>query len=85
MRARRLLEGSTFTAETLSVVFQAYDAAWREVEHLFAADPEDARARLAHAVLIVAREDTRDVERLKDEALQVFALAIGSAFGQGDR
>jgi hypothetical protein len=31
--------------------------------------------RLAHAVLIVAREDSNDADRLKNDALQVMALA----------
>lgn len=83
MRAHRLLEGSTFTAETLSVIFQAFDGAWSEISHLFQHDSEDARTRLAHAVLIVARPDSRDADRLKDEALRVFALAAASLDNRG--
>jgi len=38
-------------------------------------DDEDARTRLAHAVLAVAREDSTDAEQLKRDSLQVMALA----------
>ena len=34
-----------------------------------------SHARLAHAVLIVTREDSNNPERLKNDALQVMALA----------
>ena len=56
MKARRLLESSTFEPETLRVNFQAFDAAWTEIAEHFAGDEaatEDARLRLAHAVLIM--------------------------------
>lgn len=75
MNVRRLVEGSSFTSETLSVIFQAFDEAWASVAPQYADDPKDARERLAHAVLLVAREDSRDPERLKAEALQIFTLA----------
>ena len=75
MNVRRLVEGSSFTSETLSVIFRAFDEAWASVAPQFADDPQDARERLAHAVLLVAREDSRDPERLKSEALQIFTLA----------
>ena len=39
------------------------------------ADIESGRIHLAHAILIVARTDSRDPKRLKTEALQVMALA----------
>jgi hypothetical protein len=77
MLARRLLENATFTPETLTVIYRAYDAAWAQVAHLFPENVETARARLAHAVLVVAREDSRDAEALKNDALQVLALALG--------
>jgi hypothetical protein len=59
-------------------MFQAFDEAWAEVSHHFAADEAEkqhARTRLAHAILAVARRDSDNVERLKNEALHVMAMA----------
>jgi hypothetical protein len=78
MRARRLIETSTFDPKTLRVLFQTFDEAWSEIADHFNNEPkeiEQARLRLAHAVLIVAREDSDDAERLKNDALRVMALA----------
>jgi hypothetical protein len=75
VKARRLIEASTFEPETLQVVYKAFDDAWAEIAHHFADCHEQARMRLAHAVLIVAREDSDDPNRLKNDALQVMALA----------
>ena len=78
MKARRLIEGSLYEPETLNVVFQAFDQGWAEIADHFGSDPEsieDARTRLAHACLIVARDDSDDPERIKMDALQVMALA----------
>lgn len=75
MKARRLIESSIFPPEALHTVCEAFDGAWAEIAHHFNGDAEDARTRLAHAVLIVAREDSDDAERLKNDALQVMALA----------
>jgi hypothetical protein len=76
MKARRLIETSTFEPETLAVIYQAFDDAWAEFsDHCAADEKEHARMRLAHAVLIVAREDSRDADRVKNDALQVMALA----------
>jgi hypothetical protein len=67
----------SYDADTLKVIAQAFDAAWVDISHHFHGDPsiEDARLRLAHAVLVVAREDSDDAERVKKDALQVMALA----------
>jgi hypothetical protein len=78
MRARRLIETSTFGPKTLHVLFQAFDEAWIEIADHFNNEPkeiEQARLRLAPAVLVVAREDSDDPERLKNDALQIMALA----------
>lgn len=77
MKAHSLIESSDFPPEALRVMFQAFDEAWAEVSDHFAADEaekERARTRLAHAILAVAKADSRDVQSLKDEALQVMAL-----------
>jgi hypothetical protein len=36
---------------------------------------KEARLRLAHAILVVAHEDSASVERLKNHALELMALA----------
>ena len=66
MKARRLIESSIYQPETLQTAFKAFDDAWAEIAHHFDGHAEDARARLAHAVLIVTREDSDDPERLKN-------------------
>lgn len=76
MKARSLLEHATFEPETLTAIFAAFDKAWLEIADRFPENADEMRTRLAHAMLVVAREDSRDVERLKNEALQVVALAF---------
>ncbi len=78
MEVRRLLEGAHFGAEALTVVYQAFDAAWTEIAHHFEIGSEQAkqaRLRLGHAMLIVATDESRDPDQLKADALQVMALA----------
>ena len=78
MKAHRLIEGANFDPETLSVVFKAFDAAWAEIADHFGELPKDiesGRVHLARAVLTLAHEDSRNVERLKTEALQIMAMA----------
>jgi len=79
MEARRLIEKSSFEPDTLHVIFQAFDSAWSEIAHQFDGDVEGARRRLAHAILVVARQDSKDAEALKDAALRVMALAGDTA------
>ena len=79
MRARQLIEGATFNCETLAVLGKAFDMAWIDIADHFAGNEEQidrARMRLAHAVLIVADDNCRDVERTKNEALQILALTF---------
>jgi hypothetical protein len=68
----------TYEPRTLRIIFDGLDQAWNEVAVHFGTDPrtiEDARLRLAHACLIVARDGSDDPERIKMDALQVMALA----------
>jgi hypothetical protein len=61
----------------LHVIFQAFDAAWKEIAENVGDEPraiEAARHKLANATLSVASEDSRDPEQLKREALQAMAL-----------
>jgi hypothetical protein len=78
MKARRLIDNAAYGPETLKVITQAFDEAWLMIAGNFGNDPQDiekARLRLAHAVLSVAYEDSRDVEALKVGALEAMALA----------
>jgi hypothetical protein len=78
VKARRLIQGANFDPETLSVVFKTFDAAWAEIADHFGELPKDiegGRLHLARAILTLAHEDSRDVERLKTEALQIMAMA----------
>ncbi len=78
MKGRRLIAEADLDLETRTVALKAFDAAWAEIAQNFGdepADVESGRMHLAHAILIVARADSRDPERLKTEALQVMALA----------
>ena len=84
MRARRLIEGSTYGPEVLKVLGQAFDEAWLSVAHHFSADPkqqEAARLRLAHAILAVTREEDPRVDEVKDAALRVMALSYPNHLG----
>ena len=77
MRARRLIDAASFGREAMRAIGQAFDAAWAEIDRNFGDDPadiDDARYKLATALLSVAREDSRDVEDLKKAALQQMAL-----------
>lgn len=60
------------------IIGKAFDQAWNDIAPNFGDNPtviEAARMRLAHAVLSVAKNESRDVNELKNAALQVFALA----------
>jgi hypothetical protein len=76
MQARKLLDGAAYGPAALKVICQAFDNAWAEIGHHFD-DPltaECARLKLANAILVVAREDSRDVEDLKKKGLHALAL-----------
>jgi len=76
MRARQLIESASFGPDALKVMGEAFDAAWAEIAGNFGNDPvviEAARMKLANAVLSIASEDSRDVEALRQAALQAMA------------
>jgi hypothetical protein len=78
MKARHLIDNGSYGPEALKAIGQAFDEAWREIAGNFGDDPRDvelARVRLANALLSVACEESRDVEALKNGALQAMALA----------
>jgi hypothetical protein len=77
MKARQFVDGASYGPETIKVMGLAFDEAWKAIEANFGHDPHDiekARLRLAHALLSVASEDSRDVQALKAGALQAMAL-----------
>ena len=76
MRDRQFIEGAAFDPTTLLQIGTAFERAWSEIEHDFGdTDIEQARTRLAEAILIVAADrDRHDIAELKTEALQVLAL-----------
>ncbi len=77
MRARKLIEGAPFDPATLAAVGEAFDPPGRRsriTSPTIMTKGERARTRLAHAVLAVADEDSRDPESLKRQALEVMAL-----------
>jgi hypothetical protein len=80
MKARALISAASYGPETLKTIFQAFDAAWTEIAHHFEGHPaqvDAARERLAHAVLAVADEHSKDVLCLKRRALQVLGMSYG--------
>jgi hypothetical protein len=75
MKARRLIDGASFGPATLKVIGQAFDEAWAEIAGNFGpSQVDDARLRLAEAVLSIANEDSTNVAALKIGALQAMAL-----------
>jgi len=76
MRARQLIERASFGPDALKVMGEAFDVAWAEIAGNFGNDPlviEAARMKLANAILSNASEDSRDVDALKQAALQALA------------
>jgi hypothetical protein len=77
MKARRLIDGAAFGPEALEAIGKAFDAAWEEIAGNFANDPrqvEAARLKLASAMLSITNEESRDVEVLKQAALERLTL-----------
>jgi hypothetical protein len=90
MRARQLIDGASFGPDGLKTIWQAFDAAWSEIAGNFGDEPaeqDDARSRLATALLSIANDDSGDVEALKRAALQRMALDYRAtpAAGNGAR
>jgi hypothetical protein len=77
MRARALIEGASFGPDALKAIYQAFDAAWASIAGNFGDEPrvvDEARLRLAKAVLSVADDESRDANVLRMAALEVMAL-----------
>jgi hypothetical protein len=81
MKARQLIDGASYGPDELKIIEQAFDDVWAAIEGNFGDDPgirENARIRLAKAVLSVAVEGVRDPEALKAGALEAMALAYST-------
>jgi len=92
MKARRLIDGAAFGPETLKALGEAFDQAWAQIAGNFGDTPlqvENARLRLAEALLSIATEGSMDVAALKAGALQAMALDYRSGIrptaGYSDR
>ena len=76
MKARELIEGASYGPEALKAIGRAFDEAWASIAGNFSDDEiAAARLRLANALLAVARDNRRDVEVMKREALDKMRLA----------
>ena len=76
MKARQIIDGAAYGPETLKALTQAFDEAWSVIAGNFSEGAiEEARLRLAKAMLSVAAEDSRDVEALRRGALEAMALS----------
>ena len=76
MKARELIEGASYGPEALKAIGRAFDEAWASIAGNFSDDQvAAARQRLANALLAVARNNSRDVETMKREALERMRLA----------
>ena len=77
MNAKQMVSGASYGPEALKVVGQAFDEAWFQIAGNFGDEPGDiekARLRLARALLSIAHEDSRDVEVLRQAAVERMAL-----------
>jgi len=76
LEAKRLIALATYGPETLSVLFQAFDEAWRDLAPSCGENPlaiHAGRLKLANAILSLARNEVRDVGTMKDAALKMLA------------
>jgi hypothetical protein len=81
MRAQRIIEGSSFGPDVLKVVRQAFDEAWQAVAHKFTADEHDrVREELATSMMSATRDDSSDVERLREAGIRGIRTKYASRF-----
>jgi hypothetical protein len=86
MKARSLIDGASFGPDALKALGQAFDEAWTQIADNFGSEPpviDSARLKLAQALLSVADDESRDVEALKQAALQRMALDYRTLRGTG--
>jgi anti-anti-sigma regulatory factor len=77
VKARKLIEGSSYDRDALRILFQAFDDAWAsQVSPTISsrrpeAAIEAARMKLAHIIRGLARRSTRDAKQLTEAAVQL--------------
>ena len=75
MEARRLIDGASFGPNTLKAMGEAFDQAWAQIAGNFGEPQvENARLRLAEAMVSIATDGSTDVAALKAGALEAMAL-----------
>ena len=88
MKALQKVNSAPLGPDALKVLGQAFDEAWQSIEGNFGSDDasrELARLRLADLMLLIANDDSRDVEALKHEALQAMAMEYQPRHRWGER
>jgi hypothetical protein len=73
VKARSLIDGANFDPSQLKIIGQAFDAAWDEIKPTVskrATAVEDARLKLANAVLTVAHRGPMEMDRIRVDALK---------------
>jgi hypothetical protein len=76
VKAREIIQGASFDAEKLKILFAAFDSVWAEVAGGVGADPQAidaARGRLASIVLTLAEHGPVDLAGLRSAARQLFS------------
>jgi hypothetical protein len=75
VRAHAIIQGASFDAAKLKILFEAFDSVWAEVAAGVGSDPQAidaARGRLASIVLTLAEHGPVDLAGLKSAAKQLF-------------
>jgi len=73
MKARELLDNTagSFGGQAMKVIGQAFDEAWASIAGNFTSEfAQGARPKLATFILSIAEDDSRDLEALKNAAIQ---------------
>lgn len=81
MRAQRIIDGASFGPDVLKVVQQAFDEAWQAVAHKFTPDEhERVRGELATSMMSATRDDSANVERLREAGIRAMRSKYASRF-----
>lgn len=72
MKARELIESAAFDPDQLKIIYQAFDAAWKQIApDVRPSGTVNARLKLAAVVLSVARTGIASADHIKDAALTI--------------
>ena len=81
METRELFRQAKYGPDALKLMCRAFDEAWEGIAGNFGDDTiaiEVARTRLANAILSLPQDEIKDVEQIKNSALQTLALSYKS-------